>query len=78
MKKKIYPLIFIPGSRVGQGKSISVNSGGPRPPSLFVAQTEAQRVEKIFFGDREPPVISGSGWGGGGGVPPPPPPLPPI
>ena len=49
MKKKIYPLIFIPGSRVGQGKSISVNSGGPRPPSLFVAETEARRVEKNFF-----------------------------
>ena len=35
--------------------------GGRDPPPLFLDETEAQRAEKIFFGDQAPPVISRPG-----------------
>ena len=34
--------------------------GGLGPP-LFLDQAEARRAEKNLFGDRPPPLISGSG-----------------
>ena len=35
----------------------------PPPPPLFLDQTEAQRAEKKFFGDRRPlPLVSRSGY----------------
>ena len=51
----------------------TVANPGEGPPTLFLDQTEAQRAEKTFFGDRPPPPFSH------GLVdrpfPPPPPPL---
>ena len=46
---------------------------GARPP-LFFDQNEVRRAEKSFFGDRPPPLISGSGYD----RPTPPPPSPLI
>ena len=38
-----------------------ISSGGSRGrarvPRLFLDQTEARKVEKIFFGDRAPPFL---------------------
>ena len=34
---------------------ITVADPGDAPPTLFLDQTEARRVEKRFFGDRSPP-----------------------
>ena len=31
--------------------------GDAPPPTLFLDQTEARRVEKRFFGDRSPPPL---------------------
>ena len=53
--------------RITSGRS---RGGGPGAcPPLFLDQTEDWRAEKNIFGDRPPPLISGSGW--------PPPPTPP-
>ena len=37
-----------------------IQGRGP-PPPLLLDQTEAQKAKKNFFGDRPPPLISGSG-----------------
>ena len=49
--------------RKKERKKFCLLSGRSRggPPPLFLDQTEAQRAKKIFFGDRPPPLIQGSG-----------------
>ena len=41
------------------GGSKGRDPGNPAPPPLFLEQTEAQRTEKVLFGDHPPPLSKG-------------------